>query len=293
MNLQLLMPLGSPLAAALPRPVAEALADHIGALGCRLAPAARRRVRDNLRQILGEEAGEAHVRGAFRTYARYYLAMMRLAHSAPRRAIGDVRWQGIEELDASLGKGRGALVLSAHLGNWDVAGLALAQRYDGICVFAEALRPAVLFTFYSRVRQRHAVQAVAAGVRSRVPLEVLRGNGVLGLVADRAFGVRRVRVPCGDGALEMPAGGIRLALRAGAAIHSVFAVRVPDGFLVHLGPDLGPTSAGAGDETQRVRRIGTIFAETLCRTVRRHPDQWCLLHRIDPAADGAVASGAA
>jgi lauroyl/myristoyl acyltransferase len=112
-------------------------------------------------------------------------------------------------------------------------------------------------------------------------MEVLRSNGLLGLAADRPFGVRRESVPCGSGQLLVPAGGIRLALRAGAAIHTVFGVRRRGGFEVQLGPDLHTEVRGLTGETARVRRIGVLFAEALGGMVRRHPEQWCLLHRLD------------
>jgi KDO2-lipid IV(A) lauroyltransferase len=220
--------------------------------------------------------------------------MMRLAHRDLVPAVGAVTWSNAEALHASLRRGRGALVLSAHLGHWDAAGAALARRFGGLSVFVEPLRPAVLFDFYRRARGRHGIRVIPAGQTSRAPIEVLRHNGLLGLVADRAFGVRRERVPCGTGQLLVPAGGIRMALRAGAAIHTAFGVRRHDGFEVRVGADLRPEVRLLRDEAARVHRIGTLFAAELGQIVRLHPEQWCLLHRMDemettpPARRGAA-----
>ena len=303
MNPQVFMRWGSPIAAAVPRRWAESLADRTGDVVCEHARGARRTVTENLRQVLGTPPDEAQVRGSFRTYARYYLSMMRLAHTGTERAIGRLRLEGAEALDGSLARGRGALVLSAHLGNWDVVGVALARTYGEVCVFVEALRPASLLRYYSRVRARHGLRAVPAGAASRLPLEVLGGNGLLALAADRPFGVRRVRVPCGAGHLVLPAGGLRLALRAGAALHAVFAIRERGGFVVEIGPDLTtgleplrrPTrergsalvpERGAAYEAECLEHVAVGYAAALQETVRRHPDQWCLLYPMDPGRVG-------
>src|SRR5262245_21746593 len=102
MNPQVFMRWGSPIAAAVPRRWAEALADRAGDAIFERAPAARSTLAENLRQVLGAPPQALQVRGSFRTYARYYLAMMRLAHSGTDRAIGDLRLAGAESLERSL-----------------------------------------------------------------------------------------------------------------------------------------------------------------------------------------------
>lgn len=288
MHVQRLLAWGSPVAAWLPRRFAERVADGCGDLAATRRTPAARAAGANLRQLLGRPAEPAHVRGMYRTYARYYLAMMRLAHRPARAAVGHVAWRGAEALEATLARGRGALVLSAHFGNWDLLGMALASRFGAIGVFVESL-PEDLLRFYSRVRRRHGVVPIPAGRPSRLPFELLARNGLLGLAADRAFGTRRERVPCGDGMLWVPSGGIRLALRAGAGIHAAFAVRQEDGFAVHIGNDLRPTSAasleaGTGD-------VARAFARELQGLVRARPEQWCLLRPLQDAEPEAVAAG--
>jgi KDO2-lipid IV(A) lauroyltransferase len=288
-NPQLLLPCGSVPAAVLPRRWGEALADRTGDLSWRLSRRARAAVSRNLQLVTGRAARDEEVRGAFRTYARYYLGLMRLAHRAPETALGPFVWDGVGALDRSLERGRGALVLSAHLGNWDLLGIGLAQRYGEICVFVERLRPRPLYDFYVRVRRRHGVRAAPVGSPGRIPVEVLRRNGVLGLVADRPFGARLSSVTCGQGELVLPTGAIRMALRAGSAVHAGFAVRGPEGFRLRIGPDFRPARAAA--EEAAVEAVAQQFAAALHDTVEMHPDQWCLLQPAltEPPAARAVA----
>ena len=282
MNPQVLLPWCSPLVAALPRRTAETLADVLSRAS-RSGP----QLAANLAEVLGAPAPAPVLRQARRSYARYYLSAMRLAHTSVARAAGDVELAGAAEIERSLARRRGVLVLSAHFGNWDLAGIALAQRFGGICVFAEALEPQRVARFYARLRQRHGVRVVHAGAGSRLPVQVLQANGVLGVMADRAFGSRSVRVPFGAAGLEVPTAAIRLALRHGAGVHAVICGREAGGYVLRIGADLG---AGSTDDATGVRRVANDFAAELFQHVRRDPGQWCHLYPLTSTQDAACAS---
>jgi KDO2-lipid IV(A) lauroyltransferase len=278
LSLQRFLPRGSRIAATLPRAWCEAMADACGDVAWRTARPARRRLAANLQQTLGRPPEDAYLRGAFRAYARYFTGFMRLAHLPPRHAVGPYRWRDGERLDASLARGRGVLVLTAHLGNWDLVGVALAERCGPITVFAERLRPPGVYDFYARVRARHGVLVLPAGAPTREPGRVWERNGVMAVVADRPAGARAVRVALGAGTLAVPAGAVAWALRSGAAVHGIFAVRDGDAFAVECSTDLSrpETTEGRG-----VQEVCGAFADALADVVRRHPDQWCQWHPLD------------
>jgi len=145
------------------------------------------------------------------------------------------------------------------------------------------LQPPRLQRFYRDLRARLGVRALLVGSRSRAAIEVLRHNGLLGLLVDRVYGERHVAVPFGSGALLVPTGGIRLALRAGAGIHAFFALRDAGGFRIEVGADLAAAAPGP-DENVRARHVAAAFAVALSRVVQRHPEQWCVLQPLHEAA---------
>lgn len=289
MQPQRFLPWGSLPAAAFPRVWAERLADSAGDVAHRRAPAARRIVARNLAAMIGTAPSAGMVRGVFRTYARYYVGMMRLRHRDAGAAIGPVTWESAEELVASVARGRGVLILSAHLGNWDLVGMALAARFGPLTIFVEPLQPASVARFYTRTRARHGVRIVPVGAPGRAPVETLRRGGIVALAADRAFGKRMVSVECGAGHIEIPTGGIGLALRSGAAIHPVFALRSGDGWRLACGGDL---AGGLADRSTpaAASQVAQRFAAVLRSAVQRHPDQWCALQ---PMMQPAPRRGAA
>lgn len=290
MNPQLFLAWASPLAAVLPRGWAETLADLAGGLASRVAGAARRQVACNLAQVLEEVPTEDCVQGVFQTYARYYLAMMRLAHLPMKEAIGELEITGTGPMEKTLARGRGALVLSAHIGHWDVAGMALAAHFGSCMAFVERLQPKALFEFYSRTRLRHGLGPIQAGGSSRLPIEVLRDNKPLAIVSDRAFGSPSLRVPYGKGQLAVPFRGIRLALKMDAGIHVVLGVRTEKGYRVYCGTDLRENLDPSPGGSAREERIASLYAAELRDLVRQHPEQWCMLYPLSQTTKREEAS---
>ena len=292
MNPQCLLPAGSRVAALLPLGLTQAVADHAGKAAWLLSRRGRRTVAANATALAAGGSPQDSCE-TFRTYARYYLSMMRLRHRSLAESIGAYEWRHADRLHASLGRGRGALVLSAHFGHWDLVGFAIAAAGADVCVFVEPLVPTSLAAFYRQVRTRHGVRTVPVGDPGRAPVETLLGNGVLGVVADRPFGARREAVDVGNARLDIPVGGVRLALRHGAAIHGVFAVRTAAGFELCCTDDWASPAQALPDEATRVRFVAQQFATELQRLVRAHPGQWCLFAPLAPAVRAAATMGRA
>lgn len=282
MNPQILLPYASHVTARLPRRWVDRTAEAVGDVAARCLPGVRRVIGANVELATGGPVADSTRRRALATYARYYAGLMRLAHCTQTAAVGPIHCVGERALALTLARGRGALTLGAHLGNWDAAAVALAQRFGSVHAFAEPLRPARLLRFYTQVRARHQVHVLPVGAPGRAPFTVLRDNGILGVLIDRPYGKRCVRVPFGSGALELPTGAIRIGLRAGAGIHPVFCTFRGDGCVLHVGEDLA-RGLGSRDESECVRCVARGFAAALQAIVRRYPDQWCLLMPVAPA----------
>ena len=90
--------------------------------------------------------------------------------------MGQIQLLGAEAMDQSRAKRRGVLVLSAHLGHWDTAAIAVARRFGRVWVYVEPLRPQKLLRFYTSVRNRHGVRVIHTGERTRAPFDALRRN---------------------------------------------------------------------------------------------------------------------
>lgn len=263
--------------------------------GLRLAAAAarhtryERRARANLELALGGETSAAEreriAAGVRRHAARQLAEWLRLARGAPPAgpAAARGRWiedavaidDSIEVLDAELARGRGAIVVTAHIGNWELLCAALRRHggYPGAVVGLERRRDSSS-DWLVEMRRAYGVETIAQRSHPRRILRVLQDGGVLGLLCD--LEVRRLAgefVPFfGHPALTMTAPAA-LARAHRAPLLPARCVLGADG-RYRLGFDeplaLDPVlerAAAARDLLERLNRRYEVW-------IRAAPEQW-------------------
>jgi KDO2-lipid IV(A) lauroyltransferase len=183
--------------------------------------------------------------------------------------------EGREHLDIALALGRGVIVVTPHLGPYELGGALLASLGYAVHAVVERLDAATLDALASyRAATGMGLVTRDAGARSLVRL--LREGQVVLLVADRVVGGGEgVVVPFGNGGRAVPTGPAALALATGAPVLVGAIVRtgtsVPR-YRVHLEPALHPDRTGdaARDRDAFTRRL----AARLAAFVTAHPEQW-------------------
>src|SRR5579859_7271331 len=68
--------------------------------------------------------------------------------------------EGMPNLDAALARGKGVLVVSAHMGSWEIAAAIWSATIAPVSLFAEQLDPPELFDWYRRTRQRLGISVL-------------------------------------------------------------------------------------------------------------------------------------
>jgi lauroyl/myristoyl acyltransferase len=174
------------------------------------------------------------------------------------------------ELQKATRDGRGLVVLTAHLGNWELAGRMLARdgaRPTHVVVAAEA-DPAVERFLRGGTAPVHFVTR-AAPTTSLALLAALRRGEIVALQGDRALGTRGdVLQPFFGAPAPFPLGPFVLARAAGASVVPAFCLLDGDRrYRIVVG---APSTVEAGGEEAALRR----WVTTLQAMVKRHPAQW-------------------
>jgi len=123
----------------LPRGLAYALAVLVARFAFVLARTARRRLEDNLRQVLPEAspAYRDHVLWMnFRNHSKAYADLMRLPRARTEGLARQLELQGVEHLGAARAEGKGVLGVSAHVGSWEVVAAIGAATIGSVSLFA-------------------------------------------------------------------------------------------------------------------------------------------------------------
>jgi len=161
-------------------------------------------------------------RELYANYARYWAESLRLPAMAPAEVTRSTVVVGEEHLDAALAEGRGAVIVTPHLGGWEWGALYLIGRGFAVTVAVEPLHPPDVFEWFVGFREALGMQVVAVGHGGGAGvalLRALRERRVVCLLADRLVaGAAGVDVQFFDAKLKLPAGPVALALRAGAPL---------------------------------------------------------------------------
>lgn len=259
-------------AGMLPRRARLRVAGALGAACARACPREARVVAANLARVapaLPAAARARQVRTLFGEFAMCVADLLTTNRAAP--VPGLVRsGDGDEHVAAVLGGG-GFIVLTAHVGNWELAGRALVSRGGGRpmnIVMAPEADPGV-------ERLLRTDDAAVRFVTVRTPADVvplvaaLRRGEIVGMQGDRGLGHRGdVAVDFFGAPARFPLGPFLLARAAGVPVLPAFCLLAPDrGYVVHVRP---PLRAARGEEATALRR----WVDDLASVIARHPTQW-------------------
>lgn len=267
----------------LPRGLAYALAIVVARVAYRTAGRARAALEENLRAAL-PEASPREIRDVcwrnFRNHSKAYADLMQL----PRARVASLRpllhIEGQEHLEAALGRGKGVLVVSAHMGSWEVASAIWSASIAPVSLFAEELEPRALYDWYRTTRarlgisvlplNRHGLRQVLQALEQGEMVVTAVDRDILGTGLVMSFFGRRARIPDGPAAI---------ALRRGVPLLPVCVYRLPDDTFQAVGyPPI--VAEPTGDRRADERRITELLVRHMERIIREHPDQWHMPHRI-------------
>jgi KDO2-lipid IV(A) lauroyltransferase len=266
--------------------------DELARFGYYLFRGFRTRSTANLRLALGDRlsAGEIDsvVRQTLRNFLRSCVEIGVALESSDDKIKAEIAVVGRKHLDAALAKGKGVLLLSAHLGNFFLVGCRIAV--DGLPAFVLVNQPregrfAALRDEYRLKLRQKTIHARPRQLALRELTEVLRRNQVAVMIADEYRRGSGIEVPLFGKRVIARRGPVSLALRTGAAVVPAYMVRQADDSLrLIIEPEVElerseRSAAAIRENTVRITRW-------LERTVRSYPEQWNWMN-IHWWADGA------
>jgi KDO2-lipid IV(A) lauroyltransferase len=260
----------------------------LGLLGCVLCARDRRRVLRNLARAFPQAGRRARVELAGQVFVGMALnAMdgMRFLHRpvAELESLVDVR--GGEYLMQAVESGRGAIVVTGHLGPWELFAAYFA-RFFPLSVVARPAKDARLEELLSRLRARFGVRVVREG-DGRALVQLLKAGGLVGILCDQARKSEGTWVPFFGRPAWWPVGPAKLARLTGAALIVGGIRRVGWRRLeIVLRPPLDLGRAGAGPAG--IQATTAEIARDLEGLVRESPSQWIWMY--DPWRGAPVAA---
>jgi len=265
-----------------------ALADGLsGLLARRNGSALMRILHSNLRVVLGPDASEKQVHATARAVlghaGRAYIDLYHAVGVGPESLVASVKSGPLTDhyLDRMRNEGRGIVFVSAHMSNFDLAGLAIAYRGVRMTALGYAT-PSSGYDLQNQIRMAGGIDVLPIDVSAlRKAIEILRRGGIVGTGIDRPdpFGGGE-RVPFFGRPARLPVGPVRLAMQTGSPIVTTHCEyrETDNSYVVHISRWLEMEHVGSRQEDvmHNARRVLEIFEGLIAA----RPEQWLMFYPV-------------
>lgn len=259
------------------------LCSLIGGIVFYLNPAVREAVVDNMRHVLpgsSRHQRRSVARRVIRNAVKNYYDLVRLPHLDKNEVERKVTVYGVEHITKALDEGKGLILFSGHIGNYNLVAQVAAARGYPTTIIAEDIHPPRLYDYVNKLRARFGLHMVRAGSSEvRQIYRLLRSGDVLMLAVDRDVTDTGIPVRFFDAPTKLPEGPVALALRLNTPLVPAHTRRLPNNSsVVYIHPPLELQCTGHKELDLQVnlRRV----AESLEEMILAAPDQWTVLQHV-------------
>ncbi|MEA2573529.1 MAG: phosphatidylinositol dimannoside acyltransferase [Chloroflexia bacterium] len=244
----------------------------------------------NTRRVMGREADwrvvKEKARDSFRNYAKTLVDFLRFPHMSYKeidRAI--LGREGLEHLDTARSAGKGVVVVTAHIGNWDIAGALLGHMKLPLHGVADKFEPERMNNLINGVREKHGIHILYLDTGSlRQIFTALKRNEIVLLLFDRPQPEDGVPVEFFGETAFLPPGPAAIAIKTGAALVVGYALRDPGDrtFSGRFEEPIEYKHLLTGDKETDIQRVTQEIVNRFEQVIRQHPDQWYMFREMWP-----------
>jgi KDO2-lipid IV(A) lauroyltransferase len=178
-----------------------------------------------------------------------------------------------------LNEGKPAILITGHLGNWEVLGSLLAILGYEVDAVARPLDNPLVNDWLLGIRQKRGLRIITKWQASDRMMEVLRNGGALGIIADQNAGEKGMFVPFfGKLASTYKSVGL-LAMRQKVPVVCGYAHRVGNDCCYELGVEDIIEPDQWANQPDPLFYITARYMRAIENMVRRVPKQYLWMHR--------------
>lgn len=268
-------------ARSLPMKAADVCGAALGRMVGRLWTRRAQIARDNLRRAF-PDWNEARInqvsKAVFANFGRTTFEILRISTSTPRTLMSEVEAPSMDFMENAQNGGKGAILMSGHIGNWELLVGYLRARGYPIDVVVKPMRNPLSDAVYNARRGELQLGIIRTQTATRGIVQALRDKHLVAILADQYAGEDGVEVMFFGRKVATPRGPAVLALKYGCPIITGIMIRTDPGrYRMEIDDPL--TYHPTGDTDADVIALTQEFTSRLEGHIRRYPDQWLWTHR--------------
>jgi len=274
--------MGQFIALSVPLNIAYKIAVSFSDLHYFFAAKDRRAVGENLRIIFPDKP-EREIRRirirVFRNFAKYLVDFFRFSKVDEEYIRKNIRVENMHYFEEALKEGKGVIVLSVHIGNWELGAALIALLGFPLWIVVLPHKEGKVDHFFNFQRESKGVKVMPVGRAARACLHLLKENKMVALLGDRDFTEKGVVLDFFGKPAFFPEGPAAFALRTGSSIVPGFMLRNSDDtFTLRIERPFKfiPGADKKQDIANAISQYKLIFEEY----IRKYPDQWYMFRRF-------------
>jgi KDO2-lipid IV(A) lauroyltransferase len=196
------------------------------------------------------------------------------------RPLLHVEQRELDYLAQARALGKGVMVVSCHMGSYEVVSAIWSATLAPVSLFAEELEPRALFEWYRETRARLGISVLPLHLGGlRKVTQALHEQEMVVTAIDRDITGTGHVMPFFGRPAAIPLGPAALSLRLGTPLLPVCVYRLPDDtYTAEAAPPVMAQSTG--DAKADEVRVTQELLRHIEGFIRRHPEQWHVPHRI-------------
>jgi KDO2-lipid IV(A) lauroyltransferase len=266
------------LMATMPLGLGYFLASALTELHFRAFPSRRHAAMANLAVMMPRSTRRERLRMArrmMRSYNRMLFEFFRLPHVGREELLNSVEVVGREHLERAVARGRGVILASSHIGNWELAAVVIAHWGHALHAVAGVQISRWLTPAVRETKSELAIHTISHEDGFLRLLKALEHNDLVALMVDGDLYHHGVSVEFFGRETRWPAGPGVLAQRSGALVVCGYCERRgPGRFRIVLEPALDPVTFPTA------AALNAEVASLIERHIREHLDQWCIFRPL-------------
>jgi Kdo2-lipid IVA lauroyltransferase/acyltransferase len=258
----------------LPQPLTRPVSVALGELGYQFCKDRRKALQRNLQAMTqNQKQREQLSRSCFHNFLRMLHDFCDCAESGIDRVNAlMVERGGFQFLEAARRRGKGTLLITGHLGAWELGGMVLAANGFPVNVVTIAEPTSELNEWRQKYRERFGIKTVTVGADKFAFIEIieaLRRNELVAMLVDRPYLSSGIEVQFFGRPTLFSAAAARVWQLTQAAVVPAFVLQLEPGqYGCYAYPPIDMTA----DQTleQNSQRIADVFQAI----IREFPEQW-------------------
>jgi KDO2-lipid IV(A) lauroyltransferase len=223
---------------------------------------------------------ERILRGVYRHLGWQLVEFCRMPRYTAENTRGWIRTEGLDHYLTARARGKGVLVLTGHLGAWELSSFYHSLMGYPMGMVIRRLDNRLLDTFVNNIRCMYGNRVLHKDDFGRGLLTAMRAGETVGILMDTNMTPPQGLFVSFFGLKACTASGLaHIALKTGAAVLPGFLVWEPTErqYVLHFGPEV--EFASTGNREADLEAATQTCNDVLESWIRRYPDQWLWIHR--------------